>query len=117
MPEAVSIVTGNHTARAIKAAADTMAEGETTIARGIHAVAGIGPTTLSIGIPQYRTGEDQPMQIPLITPAITPRAYPPRSKTSECQVLSSKSARSLVKFRMTAAGPGKYGSGSSRSPV
>src|SRR6266571_4092903 len=64
MPEAVSIVTGNQTASAISPAAETIADGETTIARGIHAVAGIGPTILSIGIPQYRTGEDQPINIP-----------------------------------------------------
>src|SRR6476620_7799066 len=51
-PDAVSIVTGNHTASAINPAADIIAEGDTTIARGIHAVAGIGPTTLSSGIPQ-----------------------------------------------------------------
>src|SRR5438094_664661 len=51
-PDAVNIVTGNHTASAINPAADTIAEGDTTIARGIHAVAGIGPTTLSSGIPQ-----------------------------------------------------------------
>src|SRR5262249_51856178 len=35
---------------------------------------------------------------------------------SECQVLSIKSARSLIKLRNTAAGPGKYGSGSKRRP-
>src|SRR2546430_10114318 len=103
------MVTGNHTASAINPAAETIADGETTIASGIHAVAGIGPTTLSNGIPQYRTGEDHPMKRPLIRPAITPRVYPLRSKTSECQVLSSKSPRSLIKLRMTAAGPGKYG--------
>ena len=52
-PEAVSIVTGNQTASAISPTAETIAEGgETTIASGIHAVAGIGPTTLSSGIPQ-----------------------------------------------------------------
>src|SRR5437868_14512106 len=51
-PDAVNIVTGNHTASAINPAADTSAEGATTIARGIHAVAGIGPTTMSSGIPQ-----------------------------------------------------------------
>ena len=86
------------------------------MARGIQAVAGIGPTTLSTGIPQYRTGEDQPMQMPLMRPAITPRVYPLRSKRRECQVLSSKRTRSLIKLRSTAAGPGKYGSGSSRRP-
>ena len=52
IPEAVNIVTGNHTASATNPAADTIAEGATTIARGIHAVAGIGPTTFSTGIPQ-----------------------------------------------------------------
>src|ERR1700758_4314443 len=105
MPDAVSIVTGNHTASAINPAADTVAEGDTTIASGIHAVAGIGPTTLSSGIPQYRTDVDQPMHTPLTSPTITPSVYPLRSKTSECQVLSSKSARSLTKLRKTTAGP------------
>ena len=52
MPDAVSIVTGNQTASAIRPVADKVAFGETTIASGIHAVAGIGPTTLSTGIPQ-----------------------------------------------------------------
>ena len=52
MPEAVSIVTGNQTASAISPAAERIAEGETTIASGIQAVAGIGPTTFSTGIPQ-----------------------------------------------------------------
>ena len=52
IPEAVNIVTGNHTASAINPAEDIIAEGYTTIAIGIHAVAGIGPTTLSNGIPQ-----------------------------------------------------------------
>ena len=89
MPEAVSIVTGNQTARAMSPAAEKMAEGETTMANGIHAVAGIGPTTLSTGIPQYRTGEDQPIQTPLTKPAITPIAYPLISRMSECHVLSS----------------------------
>src|SRR5437867_4202423 len=116
MPEAVSIVTGNQTARAISAAAEKIADGETTMARGIQAVAGIGPTTLSTGIPQYRTGEDQPMQMPLMRPAITPRVYPLRSKRRECQVLSSKRTRSLIKLRSTAAGPGKYGIGRSWKP-
>ena len=52
MPDMVSIVTGNHTASAIKPTAEKMALGEITIASGIHAVAGIGPMTLSNGIPQ-----------------------------------------------------------------
>ena len=56
------------------------------------------------------------MQMPLISPAITPSAYPPSNKTSECQVLSSNSARSSIKLWKTAAGPGKYGSGSKRNP-
>src|SRR5262249_49513495 len=73
MPEAVTIVSGNHRASAIKPTAETIVEGATTIAKGIHAVAGIGPTTLSSGIPQYRTEVDHPMQTPLISPMITPR--------------------------------------------
>src|SRR6266478_1832313 len=56
------------------------------------------------------------MHTPLTSPTITPSVYPLKSKTSECQVLSSKSARSLIKLRKTAAGPGKYGSGSNRKP-
>ena len=52
MPEAVSMVTGNQTASAIRPTAENVADGETTIARGIQAVAGIGPTTFSTGMPQ-----------------------------------------------------------------
>src|SRR5204863_10163843 len=51
-PDSVSIVTGNQTASAISAAAEKTAEGDRTMASGIQAVAGIGPTTLRIGIPQ-----------------------------------------------------------------
>ena len=73
IPEAVSMVTGNQTARAINAAEEKIADGESTKARGIQAVAGIGPTTLRIGIPQYLIGADHPIQTPLTKPAITPR--------------------------------------------
>src|SRR2546430_428176 len=52
MPEMVSIVTGNQTESAMTPPAETMAFGETTSASGIHAVAGIGPMTLRMGIPQ-----------------------------------------------------------------
>ena len=52
MPEAVSMVTGNQTARAISATAENIADGDRTIARGTQAVAGIGPTTFNSGIPQ-----------------------------------------------------------------
>src|ERR1043165_6308031 len=106
------MVTGNHTASAIRTAAESTADGETTIASGIHAVAGIGPITLSNGIPQYRAEPDQPMQTPLISPAITPSAYPVSNRTSECHVLSKSSARSLTMLCSTVAGLGKYGSGS-----
>src|SRR5438128_2130082 len=92
------------------------ADGETTIASGIQAVAGIGPTTLRIGIPQYLTGANQPMQTPLVRPITTPILYPARSRNNECQVLSNNRLRSLTKLRRTAAGPGKYGSGSNRKP-
>jgi hypothetical protein len=51
-PEAVSMVTGNQTASAISAIAENIADGESTIARGILAVAGIGPTIFRTGIPQ-----------------------------------------------------------------
>jgi len=54
------------------ALSDQRAFGDTTIASGIQAVAGIGPTTFRSGIPQYLIGDDQPMQIPLIKPPITP---------------------------------------------
>src|SRR4051794_33805920 len=56
------------------------------------------------------------MQMPLINPAITPSAYPPSNRTSECQVLSNKRARSLIRLWKTPAGLGKYGSGSNRKP-
>src|SRR5439155_1565219 len=56
------------------------------------------------------------MHTPLTSPMITPSVYPLRSKTSECQVLSSKSARSPIRLRNTAAGPGKYGNGSKWNP-
>jgi len=52
MPDAVSIVTGNQTARPIRLAAERTADGETTMASGIQAVAGMGPTTFRMGIPQ-----------------------------------------------------------------
>ena len=52
MPDTVNMVTGNQTARAISATAENMALGEITMANGIQAVAGIGPTTFSTGIPQ-----------------------------------------------------------------
>jgi hypothetical protein len=52
IPEIVSIVTGNHTERAIRPTAETAREGEMTIASGTQAVAGIGPTTFSSGMPQ-----------------------------------------------------------------
>ena len=57
MPEAVSIVTGNQTASEIKPTAEKSAEGAITIASGIHAVAGIGPTTFSKGIPSNEREE------------------------------------------------------------
>jgi hypothetical protein len=52
MPDEVSMVTGNQTARAIKPTAETNELGEITIANGIQAVAGMGPITFSNGIPQ-----------------------------------------------------------------
>src|SRR6185312_1844735 len=71
-PDAVSIVTGNHTASAINAAPEKNELLKTAIARGISAVAGIGPTSLSTGMPQYRTRDDQPMDTPLIRPSAVP---------------------------------------------
>src|SRR5437764_1179515 len=52
MPDTVSIVTGNHTASAMMPTAEKRALGDTTIASGIQAVAGIGPRTFSSGMPQ-----------------------------------------------------------------
>src|SRR5436190_6562818 len=52
IPDIVSIVTGNQTASATSPTADNMGLGDITIANGIHAVAGIGPTTFKNGIPQ-----------------------------------------------------------------
>ena len=52
MPEAVSIVTGNQTARATKPTAENIAEGAHHHGEGIQAVAGIGPTIFSKGMPQ-----------------------------------------------------------------
>ncbi len=52
MPELVSIVIGNHTASAISAAPEVKPVGKSIIDRGIHAVAGIGPSTFSTGMPQ-----------------------------------------------------------------
>src|SRR5437867_847232 len=116
MPEAVNIVTGNQTAKAMIATAENSAEGDKTIVKGIQAVAGIGPTTFSNGIPQYRAWGNHPMQMPLSRATATPRAYPPRRSLSECQVLSKRSARSSTRLCNTAAGPGKYGNGSQRKP-
>src|SRR6266540_1814331 len=73
IPETVSIVTGNQTASAIRPTADHMAEGETTIAKGTQAVAGIGPTTFNSGMPQYRARANHPMQMPVINASTTPR--------------------------------------------
>jgi hypothetical protein len=73
MPEMVSMVTGNHTASAIKPTAENIVDGETTIASGIQAVAGIGPTTFNNGMPQYRMRVDQPMQTPVIRATATPK--------------------------------------------
>src|SRR6266704_1735035 len=56
------------------------------------------------------------MHTPPTSQTTTPSVYPLKSKTSECQVLSSKSARSLIRLRKTAAGPGKYGNGSKWKP-
>src|SRR6266480_3502287 len=56
------------------------------------------------------------MHNPVINPAITPSAYPLRSRMSECQVLSNSSMRSLRRLCRTLAGPGKYGSGSNLTP-
>src|ERR1043166_398307 len=117
MPDAVNIVTGNQTASAITPTADQTAEGASTNASGIQAVAGIGPMTFKSGIPQYRAKANQPMQTPATRATATPRAYPPSSRMSECQVLSNSRWRSSTRLQSTVAGPGKYGSGRSRNPL
>ena len=52
MPEAVSIVTGNQTASAIRAHAGDEGVGEQHHRQRDEAVAGIGPTTFRTGMPQ-----------------------------------------------------------------
>src|SRR6266446_10484861 len=47
MLEMVSIVTGHQTASATNPTAESVPDGERTIASGTHAVAGIGPTTFN----------------------------------------------------------------------
>src|ERR1043165_2445973 len=94
-----------------------MAEGESTMASGIQAVAGIGPITFNNGIPQYRAGANQPMQTPVTSAMETPSAYPEKSSNSECQVLSNNNPRSLIMLSKTLAGLGKYGTGNQRNPA
>src|SRR5688572_7601208 len=117
MPETVSIVTGNHTARATRPIAEIFPDGDSTIASGTHAVAGIGPTTFNIGMPQYRATGNQPMPMPVTIPTTTPTTYPHTSRINECQVQSTSILQSSSKAWSTPAGLGKYGSGSNRSPV
>src|SRR4051812_36250514 len=74
MPETVNIVTGNQTASAMTPTAEYSADGATTIANGIQAVAGIGPMTFSKGMPQYRAWRNQPMQTPVTTATAVPSA-------------------------------------------
>src|SRR3954463_2245160 len=50
--DAVSMLTGNQTARAMTPMEENRGEGERTMARGIQAGAGIGPMILSRGMPQ-----------------------------------------------------------------
>ena len=45
--------------------AENLGAGDRTIASGIHAVAGIGPTTFNSGMPQYRAWLNQPMETPV----------------------------------------------------
>src|SRR5207249_3953642 len=116
IPEAVSIVTGNQTARAMMPMAENLGEGDRTIASGIHAVAGIGPTTFNSGMPQYRAWLNQPIQTPVTKATATPSAYPARRSLREFQALSNKRARSSIRLCSTPAGPGKYGNGNNRNP-
>ena len=74
IPEAVSIVTGNQTASATRPTAEKIADGATTMASGIQAVAGIGPTTFRIGIPQYRACGNQPIVTPVMSASTVPIA-------------------------------------------
>src|SRR5262245_24350873 len=74
IPDIVSIVTGNHAARPINATAE-YGDRKRTMASGIKAVAGMGPIIFMTGMPQYRAGSNQPMQMPVINPAVTPAAY------------------------------------------
>ena len=97
MPEAVSIVTGNQTAKAISPTAENSADGRTTIASGIHAVAGIGPTTLRAAFPSSGRGEpadanagDQRKR--------TPNHITAESSHNELHVLSSKTSRSSMRL-------------------
>src|SRR5207249_11636377 len=110
-----NMVTGNQTANAMMPTADNPGEGDRTIASGIHAVAGMGPTTFNSGMPQYLAWLNQPMHTPVTRATATPSAYPARSSRSEVQALSNKEARSSITLCSTPAGPGKYGSGSKRS--
>src|SRR5439155_1658868 len=110
------MVTGNQTANAMMPTAEDLGEGDRTIASGIHAVAGMGPTTFNSGMPQYLAWLNQPMHTPVTRATATPSAYPARSSRREFQALSNKEARSSIRLCSTPAGPGKYGSGSKRSP-
>src|SRR5262245_36716013 len=107
MPEMVSIVTGNQTARAINPIAEAIPDGESTNASGTQAVAGIGPITFSKGMPQYRPRGNQPMQTSVTKATMTPNRYPETKSKSECHVLSKSNLRSSIKLCSTAAGPGK----------
>ncbi len=73
-PEMVSIETGNQTASAMRKTAESPCNrlGVRIIASGTQAVAGIGPTTFSKGIPQYRAGPNQPIVTPKMSPKSTP---------------------------------------------
>src|SRR3954471_6987349 len=95
-PDELSIVTGNHTASAIRKIPAVTDCGKKISAIGIHAVAGIGPTTFRNGMPQYRACRFHPIVTPLISPASTPTAYPPSSSASECHVLSNSCPRSSI---------------------
>src|SRR5690348_12746081 len=88
IPDALSMVTGNQTASAIRNTPAEIDCGKITSAIGIHAVAGMGPTIFSNGIPQYLALPDHPMVIPLTSPERVPREKPSTRSTSECQVLS-----------------------------
>ena len=103
IPEIVNIDTGNHTASATNPVAEIAPEGDSTIASGTQAVAGIGPRIFSSGIPQYRAIGNHPIQTPVTSATTTPTVYPESSSRNEYHVLSASSFQSKTRLCTTAA--------------